>query len=396
MIYLDNACTSFPKAPGMADAVAQFLETGAFNPSRSGYRAADAPTRTVARLRSSLARLFGVPRAERVVFTSGSTHAINIALLGCLAEGSRAAAPRVLVTSMSHNAISRPLARLDRLGVIERVEIPCARDGSIDPGAIIDQLDERVAMVCMTHASNVTGTIQPVGQVGRAIREMGHPALLLVDAAQSAGALDIDIERDHIDLLAFSGHKHLRGPTGIGGLCVGPRAFADDADPETQPLRSVFAGGTGDSSERMPASLPARFEPGTPNTLGMVALLAALEHLTPADIASNLAHERRLTSVLRESLREIPGVRTFGPDDPLAATGALSITIEGVEPSDACAMLDGSFSIAVRSGIHCAPRSHATLGTLESGGTIRLSPGPATTPSDIDAAISAIREIAAG
>ncbi len=395
-IYLDNACTSFPKAPGIDQAAAMFLREQAFNPARGGYAGAIETGRILDRLREKLAKLVGSPSPGRVVLTSGSTHAINLCALGMFEDCARAKPRRVLVTSMTHNAITRPLARQASRGVIEIVEIPGDTQGLIEPSAIIEAIDERTALVCMTHASNVCGTIQPIGEVGRAIRERGLPALLLVDAAQSAGVLDLNVERDAIDLLAFSGHKGLRGPTGIGGLFVSTRAFDEKGEPSNQRLMPVLSGGTGGNTTEpiMPGGMPKRFEPGTPNTLGAAVLLAAVEAISDDERARSLAHERALISRLRERIGGTAGIRLVGADRVEDATPVQSIVIDGYEPTDIATILDQSFGIAVRAGLHCAPIAHATLGTLESGGTVRVSPGPHTTEQEIDHCADALREIA--
>ncbi len=395
-IYLDNACTSFPKAPGIDDAVALFLRERAFNPARGGYRGAIEAGRIIDRLRERLARLLGVPAPDQIILTSGSTHAINLSILGLFEDRQPIAPSRVVVTTMTHNAITRPLARQEKRGVIEIIEIPGDSQGRIDPAAVLDAIDERTALVCMTHASNVCGTIQPVREVGRAIRERNLPTLLLVDAAQTAGVLDIDAERDAIDLLAFSGHKGLRGPTGVGGLCLSARAFDTEGDADAQPLKPILSGGTGGNTTEqvMPATLPKRFEPGTPNTLGAAALLAAVEAISPEERTRALDYERALILRLRERLDGVPGIRLIGAARIEDATPVQSLVIEGLEPTDAAAILEQSFHIAVRAGLHCAPRAHATLATLDLGGTLRVSPGPTTTETEIDACADALREIA--
>ncbi len=396
-IYLDNACTSFPKAPGVAQAIDTFIRTSAFNPSRSGYAPAQSTTRMMTQLRSALARMLGSPSSDRIILTSGATHALNIALLGVL-ERRRSTVPRVVTTSMGHNATVRPLARLADLELVELVEVRADTQGRIDADELLQEVDERCALVCMTHASNACGTIQPVAEVGRAIRARGLDTLLLVDGAQTVGVLDIDVQRDGIDLLAFSGHKALRGATGIGGLYVSRRAFDHEGDPDRQPLRPVLTGGAGDASHTpaMPGALPARFEPGTPNTLGACALLAAVRATSPEQRARDLAHERALIERFREQVRDVPGLRLIGPDDPHLGTGVQSIVMEGLSPHEMAAILDQQYRICARAGLHCAPKAHETLGTLDTGGTLRLSPGPTTREDEIDAAAKALCEIGVG
>ena len=396
LVYLDNACTSFPKATGLDDALADFFRCHAFNTGRGGHKGAVQSAQCIARLRDRIASRIGAHDPSRIILTSGATHAINLTLLGAL-DSPTTKRPRVIVTSMAHNAMTRPLARLHDLERIEVVQIKADAKGRIDAQSVLDADDDNTVMVCLTHASNVCGTIQPVARICAGLRAKGSDALVLVDAAQTVGVLDIDVLRDDIDLLAFSGHKGLLGPTGVGGLYVGPRAFNTEEDPEAQPLQPVIAGGTGGSStaERMPSSLPSRFEPGTPNTLGAYALLAALDATANNDHAGALQHERALIARLRDRLGDIPACTLVGVDDPQDATPVQSFTIEGIPPGDVATILDQSFSIAVRAGLHCAPCAHKTLGTFDLGGTVRVSPGPSSTTDEIDTCCDALAQIAA-
>ena len=378
MIYLDNAATSFPKPPAVAESIVDFLEHSAGNPGRSGHALAMAAQTVVAATRRQLASLFGVPDPSRIVFALNATDALNTALWGLLRPGDR-----VVTTSIEHNAVARPLHALAERGV-EVTRVACAPDGTLD----LDDLDRAlrsgpVRLVAMCHASNVCGTILPVREAAQRTHE--HGALFLLDAAQTAGVLSIDVREMGIDLLAVPGHKALLGPTGTGGLYVAPGV-------RLSPLRQ---GGTGTRSEdeRQPEELPEALEAGTVNTVGIAGLGAALRYLGERGLPAIRAHEVALTTRLIDGLRDVPGVRVHGSGDAGRQVGVVSLSVEGWEPVDLAAVLDSSFGIAVRAGLHCAPLAHRTLGTFPRG-TVRLSPGCFTTDEDVDQALAALRKLA--
>ncbi len=379
MIYLDHAATSFPKPPEVSEAIAELLAHRAGNPGRSGHALALAAQAAVADTRRQLAAFFGVRDPSRVVFTLNATDALNTALWGLLRPGDR-----VVTTSLEHNAVVRPLSALAERGVAV-TRVPCGPDGALDPDDLARALEAApTRLVAMTHASNVCGTILPVREAARLAHR--HGALLLVDAAQTAGVLPIDVVDMGIDLLAFPGHKGLLGPTGTGGLYVSPEV-------RLSPMRQ---GGTGTASEeeRQPEALPEALEAGTVNTVGIAGLGAALRVVQARGLARIRAHEAALTTRLLAGLRETPGVRVHGPADPGRQVAVVSITAEGWEPVDLGAALDSAFAIAVRPGLHCAPVAHRTLGTFPRG-TLRLSPGFTTTEVEIDEALAALRALAA-
>lgn len=379
VIYLDNAATSFPKPASVAAAMTDFLTNSAGNPGRSGHALAVAAQHAVSDTRRLLAALFCAPDPSRIVFTLNTTDAINVALWGLLQPGER-----VVTTSMEHNSVARPLRGLGDRGVDVAV-VQCAADGSLDPSDIERALKAApTRLVAMTHASNVTGVIMPARECAELAHT--HGALFLLDAAQTAGVLPIDVIEMGIDLLAFPGHKGLLGPTGTGGLYVSPQVQ----------LRPMRQGGTGTRSEeeRQPTELPEGLEAGTVNTVGIAGLGAAIRYLREYGVENAHQHEARLTERLLEGLRVIPGLRVYGPSDSSRQVATVSITMNDWEPVDLGAVLDSSFGIAVRPGLHCAPWAHRTIGTYPYG-TVRLSPGLFSAESDVDSVVEALRSLAA-
>jgi cysteine desulfurase family protein len=378
VIYLDNAATSWPKPPAVAASIVEFLDHNAGNPGRSGHAMALAAGAVVAAARAHLAGLFGAADPARIVFTLNATDALNSALWGLLRPGDR-----VVTTSMEHNAVVRPLHALAERGVAV-TRVPCATDGTLDLADLEDALrSEPCRLVAMTHASNVVGTILPAREAARLAHE--HGALFLLDAAQTAGALPIDVREMEIDLLAVPGHKALLGPTGTGALYVAPGI-------RLTPLRQ---GGTGTRSdeERQPEELPAALEAGTLNTVGIAGLGAALAYLRERGVRAIRADEAALAARLMDGLRTVPRLRVHGTGDPERQVATVSVSLEGWDPLDLAAALDSSFGIAVRSGLHCAPLAHRTVGTFP-GGTVRLSPGPFSTADDVDHAVAALWKLA--
>ena len=378
MIYLDNAATSWPKPPGVAASIVDLLDHQGGNPGRSGHALAIAADAVVATARLRLAALFGAPDPARIVFTLNATDALNTALWGLLRPGDR-----VVTTAIEHNAVIRPLHALAGRGVTV-TRVACAPDGRLD----LDDLEAALRsgsarLVAMCHASNVVGTILPARDA--AALAHAHGALFLLDAAQTAGVLPIDVREMEIDLLAVPGHKALLGPTGSGALYVAPGI-------RLAPLRQ---GGTGTRSEeeRQPEELPAALEAGTLNTVGIAGLGAALDYVRDRGRDAIRAHEVARTARLIGGLREIAGLRVHGTGDAERQVATVSVSLEGWEPVDLAGALDSSFGIAVRSGLHCAPLAHRTIGTFPSG-TVRFSPGPFTTDDDVDRAVRAVGTLA--
>ncbi|NJC86994.1 MAG: aminotransferase class V-fold PLP-dependent enzyme [Desulfuromonas sp.] len=375
-LYLDNAATSFPKPETVCTAVDRTLRLGAANPGRGGYRLSLDAGRMVLAARSAAARLVGMPDPARIVFVANATEALNLALFGALSSGDR-----VVTTSMEHNAVVRPLRALADRGV-EVIKVSAGPDGFVAPADIKAACAPRTRMVVMTHCSNVTGTVQAIEEIGPWCRSRG--ILFLVDAAQSAGLFPIDVVDMGIDLLAVPGHKAIMGPPGTGFLCVG----------EGVQLAPLLYGGTGTRSisDEQPEELPERLESGTLNVAGLAGLHAALEFLHEIGLNRFRAHERDLLRQLLDGLRRMASVRLFGPADPLQHGGALSFTLEGLDPAAVGFRLDNEFDIGVRVGLHCAPEAHRTIGTFPEG-TIRVSPGWFNTPDDIDRFLAAVQTL---
>lgn len=382
VIYFDNAATSWPKPPGVAAAMTDFLERVGANPGRSGHRLSIAAARIVFRTREQIAALFNLPDPTRVIFGANVTEALNLALHGLLKPGDH-----VITSGMEHNSVMRPLRALERRGV-ELTVVPCAGDGSLDAAQVAAAIRPHTVLVVLNHASNVCGTILPVAEVGEIVRARG--LLLLVDAAQTAGALPIDMQAEKIDLLAFTGHKSLYGPTGTGGLALGERV-------DIRRLDSLKQGGTGSRSEReeQPEFLPDKYECGTPNVTGLAGLSAALDWLQERGVASLRAHEMALCERLLNGLQDIPGVTVYGPRAASRQTATVSFNLAGLQPSEVGLRLDEEFGILCRVGLHCAPAAHRTLGTFP-GGTVRFGLGAFNTPEQVEAALRAVAALARG
>ena len=377
-IYLDNASTSFPKAPGVADAVYHYISDCGCNINRGGYDEAYQAEETVLHTRQLLTELFYGPDCRNVVFTRNITESLNVLLKGFLKPGDH-----VLVSAMEHNAVMRPLTQLQSQGVsFDR--IPCAPDGTLDTAVMEGLLRPDTRAVVMLHASNVCGTMLPAGEVG--VFCHAHGLKFLLDTAQTAGELPIDMEAMHIDALAFTGHKGLLGPQGVGGFILRP-----DMVPLVEPL---IAGGTGSVSheERMPSFMPDKFEAGTMNLPGIMGLHEALCWLKRETIDAVRAHELALTKRFLAGALSIPNLRVVGRRDVTGRVGVVSVAPENADPALVADALGQEHGIMVRVGLHCAPNAHRTLGTYPTG-TIRFSFGWHNTPRQVDTALSALREL---
>jgi cysteine desulfurase / selenocysteine lyase len=378
MIYLDNASTSWPKPAVVEREMCRFLAEDAGNPGRAGHRMATASEAMLDRLRVRLDRLFEGDGPQRTILTLNATDAINMAINGVLQPGDH-----VITTTLEHNSVSRPLQAFSDQGLITLTRLPATREGFIEPEHVRQTIQPDTRLIVCTHCSNVIGTIQPVDQIGRIAR--AHNVLLLVDAAQSAGLVPISMRDMQIDLLAIAGHKSLLGPPGTGALLVGERV-------DVRPCREGGTGGDS-ASPRQPEEYPYRLEAGTPNTVGLAGLAAALDEVHRWGPQTMLDHERALAAQFVDAITADARVRLLGPRDLCRRTGMVAFTMEGLSSQEVAAVLDESFGIAVRGGLHCAPYLHQALGTFPDG-AVRVSPGPHNTASDIASLIEAVRMIA--
>lgn len=375
MIYLDNSATSFPKPAGMAAEMGDCMERYCGNPGRSGHDMSMMTGERVYQARKETARLFHIRDASRLVFTKNTTESLNLALLGMLKEGDH-----VITTSMEHNSVLRPLEHLRSKGVSHTI-VSGSEEGFVSAEDIEAAVTEDTRLVAVTGASNVTGTIQPLDDIGRICAERQIP--LLVDAAQLAGCADIDVEKLGISLLAFPGHKGLLGPLGTGGLYV---------DPSIQ-LTPLLCGGTGTESRSrvQPEEFPEGFEAGTVNAPGIIGLGYSVRVLQKVGVKAIEAYERELIRYFDEMIAGMDFVDLYGPA-PEGKTGISLFNIRGMECEEAAARLNRDYGIAVRSGYHCAGLAHKTIGTWNTGG-VRLSVGPFNTRRELRAAAEAVWKI---
>ncbi len=381
IVYFDNAATSHPKPESVYRAVDHFLREIGASPGRSGHRLGLSAGRVVLEARERLARLFNVGDSSRIILTVNCTEALNLAIKGSLRPGDH-----VVTSSVEHNSVMRPLRRLEAEGTIELTVVPCSSVGWLDPDDLRKHLKANTKLVVVTHASNVVGTIQPVAEIGRLTRERG--VLLLVDAAQSAGAVPVDMDALGVDVLAFSGHKGLLGPQGTGGLVVGEGV-------ELVPLKE---GGTGSRSQHQtqPTHLPDRYESGTLNGPGIAGLAAGLTYVEDRGVEAIQKRLKELTSLVLDELDQTPGVTIYGPRDAEKQTAVVSFTLAGADAGELAAILDRRFSIMIRSGLHCSPAAHRTIGTFRrTRGTVRVSLGPFNTAEEVHYFGRCLREIQA-
>mgnify|MGYP000998398255 CR=1 FL=1 len=389
-IYLDQASTSYPKAPSVARAVYDYLSGSAVNVNRGGYQAAYSVEEQIFETREQLLRLFHFTsgKGKNVIFTPNITTSLNILLKGLLKPGDH-----VLVSSMEHNAIMRPLVQLAGNGVtFDR--IPCRKDGSLLIEKAEALLRPKTRLLVCLHASNVCGTMMPVQKLSAFCQK--HHLLFILDTAQTAGTVPIDMEALHLDALAFTGHKSLRGPQGIGGFLI-----TNELAAQIEPL---ISGGTGSVShtEEVPAFLPDRFEPGTPNIPGILGLHAALSDLEKTSMEESFQHEMKLTQEFIDGIQALDpfekNIRIIGYASPDGNTKdnerCAVVSLQTLQPdmSMVAYELDSTYSIMTRVGLHCAPSAHKTLGTYPEG-TIRFSFGPENTRHDVDQALHALAEI---
>lgn len=376
MIYFDNAATSFPKAPGVAEEVYRCICHVGASPGRGGHPMAGEANRVVFECREHLAELFGSSNPERIVFTQNCTDSLNTALKGLLCRGDR-----VIVTSMEHNSMVRPLKRLEKAGIRTTV-VRANEKGEVTVAEIEREITPDTVMIACIHASNVCGTVLPISAIGALARRRG--LMFLVDAAQSAGIVPIDVRRDHIDVLCFPGHKGLLGPQGTGGLYIR----------EGLTVRALREGGTGSNSESdlQPLFLPDKLESGTLNLPGIAGLSKGVEFLL-REGEELRARETEQTKLLLEGLLSIRGVSVIGKTEYENRVGVISVTVRDLDSVECAERLGREFSVAVRGGLHCAPWAHRSLGTLTTG-TVRFGVSPFTTREEVEKALLAVKRLA--
>ena len=377
-IYFDNSSTSFPKAPKVGRAMGEFIENGAFNINRGSYQGAYEAGSAVLDAREMLKDLFNCPNSKNVVFTPSVTYSLNFFIKGFLKPGDH-----VLVTSVEHNAVMRPLVQMEKLGV-EFDAVPCDEEGGVTADDFRAYIKENTKAIITTHASNVCGTIIPIEEIGALCKEKG--LVYAVDTAQTAGILNIDMQKANIDFLAFTGHKGLLGPQGIGGFIA-----SDKLEGLIDP---VISGGTGSlsDSEEIPDFLPDRFESGTLNLPGIIGLHQALVYLKEAGIDNMRKEKMEITKYFLDQVKEIDGVKVAGKKTVEGRLGVVSIDFEGFDNSIVSFYLSSKYKIMTRVGMHCAPRAHKTLKTFPQG-TVRFSFSHFNTKEEVDICINAIKTI---
>ena len=384
-IYLDNAATSFPKPTAVYDAVDRYQRECGVSIGRGAYREAVESQRMLDQCRQRAALLFGAEGPDRIVFTYSGTDGLNMALVGLCRPGDH-----VVTSELEHNSVLRPLRWLSETRGAEVSFVAPRNNGRIEPADVRAALRPNTRLVAIQHASNVTGVVQPIAEIGEVARANG--SLMLVDAAQTAGHLPINLSQMPVDLLACPGHKGLLGPLGTGLVYLRPGI--------EQQLDCYRLGGTGTQSEddHQPTQMPERYESGNHNAPGLAGLNAALEYLQSETVETVRRAEVELTGRLVEGLRSLARVTVSGQasrgEQTLPQVGVVSFNVKGFAPHEAASILDDSFGIQARAGLHCAPGVHRWLGTLAGGGTVRLSVGSFTTVNDIDHALASVRELA--
>lgn len=377
-VYLDNGSTSFPKAPGVAEAMSHFITEVGCNISRGGYETAYDLGDTIFETRSMLCRMFNFSEEKYVVFTPSVTYSLNFVIKGLLKSGDH-----VIMSSMEHNAVARPCQSLKDFGV-EVTIVPCDRDGVVDIDAFKNSFKENTKLVVMCHASNVCGTVLDAEEVGKICKEKG--VFFALDAAQSAGVINIDFEKFNLSALCLTGHKGLLGPQGTGALLL-RHELAEALDP-------VISGGTGSASHllTMPEFMPDKFEAGTLNLPGIIGLNVSLEYIHRVGIDTIFETEKQLAQLFIEEIDKLPNVKIIGVRDWNKRVGTVSLDFESIDNAEVSFILDSEYGIMTRCGLHCAPLAHQTLGTYPQG-TVRFAFGHKNTEEDVEYAVSAIRKI---
>lgn len=377
MVYFDNAATSFPKPEIVYNSIMTAMREYGANPGRSGHKMALRASRGIFETRDLLGRLFNCKNPMNIIMTFNATESLNIGIKGVLKRGDH-----VITTSMEHNSVLRPITYLEQLG-IEVSIVQCDDKGRINPIDIEKNIRGNTKLIVTTHVSNLTGTIMPIEEIGKLAHSKN--IIYMVDAAQSAGVYDIDVDKMNIDLLAFPGHKGLFGPQGTGGLIIGDGIT----------LEGFTHGGTGSASHSLiqPDILPDKFESGTSNGPGIIGLGAGIKYILDRGIDDIRKFEEMLTQHFIEEALKIEGVKLYGPLNTKEQGGVVALNIKDADSSEVSYILDAEYDIAVRPGLHCAPLAHKTIGTLEQG-VVRFSFGIFNTHDEIDFCIKALRDIA--
>ncbi|MGN7469045.1 aminotransferase class V-fold PLP-dependent enzyme [Brevibacillus sp. SAFN-007a] len=378
IIYLDNAASTWPKPPGVKERMAEVIEDFAANPGRGGHALAMKASKTVFRTRVQVSRLFGIQNPNNLFFYLNATQALNQAIKGFLKPGDH-----VVSSSVEHNSVRRPIEYMRRVHQVEATFVQPRGDHLFHVEDFAKAIQPNTRLLVVSHASNLTGVILPVAELGKLAKEKG--ITFLVDASQSAGVLPIHVEEMNIDMLAFPGHKGLYGPQGTGGLYV-------HSDIELEPL---IHGGTGSQSEAIeqPTTRPDRYESGTLNTVGLAGLQAGVEFVLEKGVENIRQHEWELAKLTIAGLQQIPGVQVYGPGMETERVAVIAFNIGEVDASEVSFILDQQYGIATRSGYHCTPLGHQTAGT-EQRGAVRASFGIFNTEQDVEALRKAVSEIA--
>lgn len=377
MIYLDNAATTFPKPESVYAKMDDCMRNYCANPGRSGHKMAMESARVVEETRDIIAKLFNIKNPMDVVYTFNATDSLNLAIKGFLKPGDH-----VITTTMEHNSVLRPIMELENIGV-EHTFVQADEEGRIDPKDVETAIKDNTKLIAIIHASNVTGTLIDIETIGKIAKN--HGITYLVDASQSAGIYDIDVDKLNIDMLAMPGHKGLLGPQGTGVLYVNNKIR----------LHSQREGGTGSKSEEIiqPDLYPDKYESGTHNTPGIVGLGAGVEFLLETGLDNIRKHEEELSQYMIDEILKIEGVKLYGPKSAKERAAVIAVNIKDLDSGEVTFRLDREFGIATRSGIHCAPLAHKSIGTLEQG-AVRFSLGYFTTKEEVEEAIKAIKVIA--
>lgn len=376
MIYLDNAATTYPKPEKVYDAVLDCMKNYCANPGRAGHKLAMRAAREIYDARENIAKLFNIDNPMTIVFTNNATDSLNLAIKGVVKKGDH-----IITTSMEHNSVIRPIKSLEKDG-IENTIVECDKDGFLNPDDIKNAIKKNTKLIVTTHASNVVGTIVDIKSVGEIAKEKN--ILYLVDASQTAGVYDINVKDINVDMIAAPGHKCLLGPQGTGILYIKEDLNVD----------ILKEGGTGSRSEDLfqPDLTPDKYESGTHNTPGIVGLNEGVKFILETGIDNIRAHEEELCQYMLDRLKEVPNIVIYGPKDSKKRAAVISINIPKIDSGEITFLLDSEYNIATRSGIHCAPLAHKTLGTIEQG-AVRFSLGYFNTKKDIDEAVKALKEI---